>query len=68
MFLAEILSIAAFGVSSQQTNCPYDCSVSGICAASLSSMAISSESRRIYCSTENYDNCPVFLAKSLRRR
>jgi hypothetical protein len=53
---------------SHRTGCPYDCSGTDICAASLSSMTINSGSRQIYCSTENYDNCPVFLAKMLRRR
>lgn len=52
----------------QQSNCPYECTATDKCAASLSSMTISLGSRLIYCSTENYDNCPVFLAKSLRRR
>ncbi len=51
-----------------QSNCPYECKVTDICAASLSSMTISSGSRQIYCSNDNYDNCPIFLAKSLRRR
>ena len=50
-----------------QTACPYDCLHTDKCAASLSAMTISPVSRQIYCSTENYDNCPVFLAKMLRR-
>ena len=68
MLLTILRSRADIGRFSQQASCPYDCSVTDICAASLSSMPISSGSRQQYCSTDNYDNCPVFLAKILRRR
>lgn len=44
--------------------CPYN----GIntCRASLSSMMIDKSRKEDYCSDENYDNCPIFLAKILR--
>lgn len=51
---------------SPDSNCPYDM-VSGRCGASLSLMVISSGSRGRFCATEDYDNCPVFLAKMLRK-
>ena len=45
--------------------CPFD----GVttCLASLSSMALDSMKRQICCSTEKFDECPIFLAKVLRR-
>ncbi len=68
MFFAPSMSSTKIGVSYQQSSCPYDSSATDICGASLSLMTISSCSREIYCSTDNYDNCPVFLAKVLRNR
>ena len=49
-------------------SCPFGETKTNICLASLSSMVIGSSNRRDYCSNDNYDNCPIFLAKSLRRR
>jgi hypothetical protein len=44
--------------------CPYiDINV---CTASISSMVINSQKRTDCCGTEDYDNCPIFLAKILR--
>ena len=48
-----------------ETGCPFN--DTGVCAASFSSMAIDSQKRASYCGTDNYDNCPLFLAKILRR-
>lgn len=44
--------------------CPYN----GIhtCRASISSMVIDTRRKEDYCSHENYDSCPIFLAKILR--
>ncbi len=48
--------------------CPYhDISVN-ICSASLSSISVDKTRRACYCSTDNYDNCALFLAKTLRRK
>jgi hypothetical protein len=49
-----------------ETACPYN----GIkvCTASFSSMAIDSHKRDNCCGTDNYDDCPIFLSKVLRRR
>lgn len=55
-------------VGGSEYNCPYcsnDCSV---CAASLSQMAIDTSRKSGYCHNENYDYCPIFLARTLRRR
>jgi len=48
--------------------CPFGETETNICMASLSAMVIGPGNRQEYCSTDNYDNCPIFLAKSLRRR
>ena len=45
--------------------CPFN-GVS-VCTASLTSMAIDNQKRASYCSTDNYDNCPLFLSKILRK-
>jgi len=44
--------------------CPYNGIT--VCMASFSSMAIDAI-RNSCCSTEDYDNCPIFLSKVLRR-
>jgi len=48
--------------------CPYSETETNICLASLSAMVIGPTNRQEYCSNDNYDNCPVFLARMLRRR
>ena len=48
--------------------CPFGETETNICLASLSSMVIGPSNRQEYCSNDNYDNCPIFLARSLRRR
>jgi hypothetical protein len=62
MILTELKkSVAAI----YEIGCPYD----GIntCMASLSSMLIDNEKRAGCCGTENYDDCPIFLSKVLRK-
>lgn len=47
--------------------CPYDASDSGSsCAAAIMTVTASSFQKRTYCWTDNYDCCPIFLAKVLR--
>lgn len=48
--------------------CPFGATKVNICSASLSAMVIGPRNRQDYCSTDNYDNCPIFLAKILRKR
>ncbi len=47
-------------------HCPYS-SASDICNASLSSLSPSASVRSAFCESEDYDYCPLFLAKVLRR-
>lgn len=48
--------------------CPY-CNIEAeICMAALSTMSLGPITRLTYCDNENYDYCPVLLAKILRRR
>jgi hypothetical protein len=48
--------------------CPYSPSSTVFCAASVMTVAINDRTRDNYCSTEDYDSCPLFLAKVLRSR
>lgn len=52
-------------VRHSETFCPFDGNTT--CLASLSSMALDNKIREICCSTEQFDDCPIFLAKVLRR-
>ncbi len=45
--------------------CPYNGVT--VCLASLSAMKIDIRRRSQYCVTENFDDCPIFLSKVLRR-
>jgi hypothetical protein len=44
--------------------CPYN--GFNTCRASLSSMMIDKKRKEDYCLDENYDDCPIYLAKILR--
>ena len=48
--------------------CPFAETETNICLASLSAMVIGPGCRQGYCFNDNYDDCPIFLAKSLRKR
>lgn len=48
-----------------ETACPYNGVT--VCTASLSSMELDAYRKEVCCSTDNFDNCPIFLAKVLRR-
>ncbi len=50
-----------------EVGCPY-LGESAICRASFSSLVPTVDSRKAFCLNEDYDNCPIFLAKILRRR
>jgi hypothetical protein len=62
------LQIERSGGSASTDACPFGSARTDICSASLSSMVIAPRKRMAYCSNENYENCPVFLARILRRR
>lgn len=54
-----------YSVRDKMEKCPYNkCSV---CAASFSQLRIDTLRNKYYCSSENYDDCPLFLSKLLRR-
>jgi hypothetical protein len=46
--------------------CPYRKANSIYCSASVMTLAISERQDAMYCHTENFDLCPMFLAKILR--
>lgn len=48
--------------------CSYCNTETEICMAALSTMSLGPITRLTYCDNENYDYCPVLLAKILRRR
>ena len=48
--------------------CPYCDAKTDICKASMTSLKIGALARLHRCSSENYDNCALFLAKCLRRK
>ncbi len=48
-----------------KTVCPF--SMSEISKASLSMLSIDRQ-RMDYCGSEDYDNCPLYISKILRRR
>ncbi|MBI5026713.1 MAG: hypothetical protein HZC12_08340 [Nitrospirae bacterium] len=50
-----------------ESRCPY-CDRSDMCNASICFLLPTANERATYCDTENYDNCPIFLSKVLRRR
>lgn len=52
---------------SYEIGCPSDDDGLTVCLASFSSMALDSLKRIHCCSMEKYDNCPIFLAKILRK-
>jgi hypothetical protein len=62
------LQLETYRSSAAFEACPFSETETNICLASLSAMVIGPSNRREYCSNDNYDNCPIFLAKSLRRR
>ncbi|MBI5199688.1 MAG: hypothetical protein HZA09_06725 [Nitrospirae bacterium] len=64
------LAISTFKAKSEkgyESMCPYCNTTANICMASISSLLTDIRRRESYCDSENYDNCPIFLAKSLRR-
>jgi hypothetical protein len=48
-----------------ETTCPYN--GINVCIASFSSISIDNRKKEDFCATDNYDTCPLFLSKVLRR-
>jgi len=57
---------AIIGDAVDEGKCPFSDCRTDTCAASVSSMVIGPDTRQLYCSNEDFDNCPVFLARILR--
>jgi hypothetical protein len=51
-----------------EASCPYSDMIADICRASISAMKPGITGRLDYCASEDYDGCPIFLAKILRKR
>ena len=48
------------------TTCPYESKTGHSCAASVMTVITSTFQKTTYCWTDDYDHCPMFLAKVLR--
>jgi len=62
-------SAAAAEVTAPETYasvCPYRKVTSAYCSASVMAFAVTKRQDTAYCRTENFDHCPLFLAKVLR--
>ncbi len=46
--------------------CPYRDAADAVCSAAIMTFTISKRQDAAYCRTENFDQCPLFLAKVLR--
>ncbi len=55
-------------MSEDSLMCPYCDTSADVCAASLTSIKLEKSVRSNRCNSESYDNCALFLAKSLRLR
>lgn len=48
--------------------CPFEDRADNSCSASLSGFYVGAERRQTFCSTENYDACPFFLSRVIRKK
>lgn len=46
--------------------CPFHNDADGHCRAAFSGLPVGRHSRNLRCTTEDYDGCPLFLARALR--
>jgi hypothetical protein len=51
-----------------EVSCPYSDMIADVCRASISAMKLGLTMSLNYCASEDYDGCPIFLAKILRKR
>jgi len=51
-----------------QALCPYHDTLLNVCNASLSFIVIDGTRHASYCSSDNFDNCALFLSKTLRKK
>lgn len=67
MLRSRLLPVdAASSPAAFVSRCPYRKATSINCSASVMKSVISQRQDAAYCSTENYDCCPMFLGKVLR--
>ncbi len=66
--MSSSMHFRTISVMDREHGCPFGNAESSICSASLSSMVIGTSRRQAYCSGDNYDSCPIFLARMLRKR
>ena len=52
----------------QESTCPHGTAAGYFCSASIMTVVLSNYQKTTYCWTDNYDCCPLFLAKVLRER
>jgi hypothetical protein len=65
--MSSRLHFFAIGIKDNEYDCPFGNPETSICSASLSSMFIEVRRRQTYCKGDDYDSCPIFLARMLRR-
>jgi hypothetical protein len=66
--MSSAFHLRAAGITNSEPCCPFGGAKSAVCPASLFSMVIGRSRRREYCSGDDYDSCPIFLARMLRRK
>jgi hypothetical protein len=51
-----------------EETCPYEDVIADVCRASITSMKLGVKAGFKFCAGEEYNGCPIFLAKILRTR
>ena len=51
-----------------RVNCPFYGLHTDICTASCSTMLVDERTRGKYCGNEDFDDCPIFLVKTMVRK
>jgi hypothetical protein len=65
--LTEIAACRGAGGRQLMTDvCPFHNDADGHCRAAFSGLTVDRQFRNLRCSTEDYDGCPLFLARALR--
>jgi|GEM_PF-2962053 len=60
----QIKEIAVYG-GKDLDDCPFKAFEDLSCTASLSFLSCDSKRREMYCATEDYTNCPLFISRLL---
>lgn len=70
-FITLAFDYNAAGTETAMVACPFEINETGssnYCAASIMTVATNSYQKKKYCWTDNYDSCPLFLSKVMRKR